>query len=797
MTKPPNSNRAPDARTSDTESAPDNDVEDARTQRRRLAAVWLGAGSAVAAMVAVSWYVAAVNGAAPGGDMLGHAAAAQWLRTLPWWDWRGWSDWFYGGQAIGVNYPPLGHAWMRFTDPVHAQMAAVAAGLLVLLPWGALRLARAVGCAPRAQRAAVGAVLVLVAASAGMHQVLSGFHQQYTFFGSWPAMLAVVIGLHAAAWAARCHRPVACGVAAGVAVLFNASVVPGVAVVCAVLLAGSGVSFLQACRWAVTAGAAAVAVCAWWLVPFLAGWDRLVRFEVSLSASWGLGGVWQAAVLALAGAAAAWAGRAAQGPFRRLALAAGAGLLAAMLADLFGYLRPERWLELPLLVAAAAAAGLWAAAPRRGSLRPVRPAWAVLGVAFLVVFVVITLRLELLPLAVWLMWGSRRIWACSSALAWSAVLLLVPFVGPIRSPAPPEPRPVAPLEAAAAQSGPGAGGLVYAEHLYNTASGDVGVCAWGHPWGTTLATGGRIRPLFGLYRETSASAEFLTADIGLRDGAFEGGVRPHWFDAWQDAGGRSLYSPARAEALGARWYAACDADGNVTVTELSGVMATGVTVAPHPDEGSWHRAAVEWWMSMDAANESLAGSAGPAPSRGSAPDGDAVSLRRTPEFERVPVLWPGGGESGARPPDQSAAGVALHTGQDSLTVRAEAAGWAWLRVPWDPDWHSTGDTPVLKGGPGHLIVWAERGVTELRWSVPGTVDAAAAATTGASLLAVGALAAVNRRRGFEAEPDRRRRAADALEVFADTVDGWVRAAARRAGEAVSRVWRRLPSKRSR
>ena len=79
-------------------------VEDTRTQRRRLAAVWLAAGSAVAAMVGVSWYVVVANGGnAPGGDMLGHAAAAEWLRTLPWWDWRGWSDWFYGGQAIGVN----------------------------------------------------------------------------------------------------------------------------------------------------------------------------------------------------------------------------------------------------------------------------------------------------------------------------------------------------------------------------------------------------------------------------------------------------------------------------------------------------------------------------------------------------------------------------------------------------------------------------------------------------------------------------------------------------------------------
>ena len=166
-------------------------VEDERTQRRRLVGVWMGAGSAVAAMVAVSWYViVARGGSAPHGDMIGHAATAEWLRTLPWWDWRGWSDWFYGGQAIGVNYPPLGHAWMRFTHPVHGQMAAVALGLLVLLPWGALRLARAVGCTPRAQRAAVGAALVLTAASANMHIALPGFHQEHTFFSSWPTMLA-------------------------------------------------------------------------------------------------------------------------------------------------------------------------------------------------------------------------------------------------------------------------------------------------------------------------------------------------------------------------------------------------------------------------------------------------------------------------------------------------------------------------------------------------------------------------------------------------------------------------------
>ncbi|MDE2751663.1 MAG: hypothetical protein OXI83_03710, partial [Gemmatimonadota bacterium] len=67
-------------------SSAEAEAGEARTLRRRLAAVWVGACSAVAAMVAVSWYVVARNGGAPGGDMVGHAAAAEGLRTLPYWD---------------------------------------------------------------------------------------------------------------------------------------------------------------------------------------------------------------------------------------------------------------------------------------------------------------------------------------------------------------------------------------------------------------------------------------------------------------------------------------------------------------------------------------------------------------------------------------------------------------------------------------------------------------------------------------------------------------------------------------
>ena len=745
-----------------TEVADDSEgaAEDARTQRRRLAAVWLGAGSALAAMVGVSWYVVVGHGgAAPGGDMIGHAAATQWLRTLPWWDWRGWSDWFYGGQAIGVNYPPLGHAWMRFTHPTHGQMAAVALGLLVFLPWGALRLARAAGCAPRAQRAAVAAVLVLAAASGNMHWVLSGFHSESTFFSSWPAMLATVSGLFAAAWAARCRKPVACGVVVGVAVLLNATVVPGVAVVCAVLLATSGASFGRAVRWAATAGSAALAVCAWWLVPFLSGSARLVRWEVPLAAVWSTGGVWQAAILATLGVAAAWAARRGAGPSRRLVVAAAAGLLATLSADLLGYLRSERWLELPILVAAVAVAGLFAAESRRGSLRPARPAWIVLSVAFLIVFVVVTLRLEMLPLAVWLLWRPRRTWAWGGALAWFAVLLWVPFWGQIRNPAPPEPLSMAPLEAAAAHGGPDVAGLVYLDNRYNTASGDVRVCMWGNPWLTTTETDGRIRPLAGMYQETSATAEFLDAEAEMHSGAFEGwgGRRPHWFDAWHAAGEPSLDSPARAEALGARWYTACDADGNTLVTELSAVTASGVTVAPHPSEEAWHRAAVAWWVSL------------------------------APGILEVPVLLPGGVNDGAYPTDQAARGVSLQAEQDSLTLRAEAAGWVWLRVPWDPDWRSVGDTPVHKGGPGHLVIWADQGVTELRWSVPRAVDGAAVAATGAALVSTAALAAVNRRRGWQIDPDRHRPGTGAVRVFADIVDGWAHIVVRTVRRIVSRA----------
>lgn len=738
--------------------------EEVPAQRRALASVWIATGSAVAAMVAVSWYFLVKNGsAAPGGDMIVHAATAEWLRTLPWWDWRGWSDWFYGGQAIGVNYPPLPHAWMRFTHPYHGQMAAVAVGLLVLLPWGALRLATAVGLAPRAQRAAVGAVLVLTAISVNMHWILASFHQTEGFFGSWPAMLAAVVGLFCAAWAASCSHPVSCGAVAGLLVLLNPTVAPGVAVVCVVLLITSGARFRVALRWSATAGAAAVAVCAWWLLPFLAGSGRLVRWDIPLVKAWTLGGVWPVAVLAGLAVAAAWAARCGSTPCRRLALASGAGLLAALLGDLFGYPRPERWLVVPILVAAVAAAGLVGSRGSGGTIRALRPAGLAAGAALAAAFIATTRRWEIVPLALWLLLWPRRIWAAGGALAWTGVLLWVPVWSQISDPPPPRSPAVAPVEVVAAGATPTDRGLVYVDTLYVEATGRLSQCGVNHPWTTTKETGGRFRPLSGLYRETSATAEFVDAATYFRAGLFaeRNSLRPHWYEAREAAETLALGSTAAAAAFGSRWHVACDPGGGVTVTELPGVAAVGVMVDPYAAEESWHRAAVEWWLPVAAGNREP----------------------RSVPHHRVPVLSPG--EAADRPFEQAAGGVSLEAGRDILVASAATAGWAWLRIPWDPDWRAVDATPVHKGGPGHLIVWLDSGTNEFHWSVPREVDVAAGATTGVAALAVLLLAVRNRRLGWELDDQRRRPASEALEIFADTVDGWVHSAIRRMRRSIT------------
>lgn len=144
------------------------------------------------------------------------------------------------------------------------------------------------------------------------------------------------------------------------------------------------------------------------------------------------------------------------------------------------------------------------------------------------------------------------------------------------------------------------------------------------------------------------------------------------------------------------------------------------------------------------------------------------------------------GQAHGYPPDEPAQGVVRHAAGDSLAIDAEGAGWVWVRVPWDPYWASASGAPVLKGGPGYLVVWANRGTTELWWSVPGTVDAAAAAVTGVALLSAAGLSIINRRRGWDPEPERSRPAAAASDVFAVTVDGWISSGARKTRDAVTR-----------
>ena len=260
----------------------------------------------------------------------------------------------------------------------------------------------------------------------------------------------------------------------------------------------------------------------------------------------------------------------------------------------------------------------------------------------------------------------------------------------------------------------------------------------------------------GLYRETSVAAEFTDAETALREGHWSGGTRPHWDDAWRAGDSLSLDSTAAADALGARWYVECDADDTFTVFEGPDIRAEGAKIVAYPDEDSWHKAAVEWWVAV--ASES-------APLR----------VGGVPE---IPVLWPGAEDEGtAAQLDRAAQGVTMRTEQDRVYVTAQSPGWVWLRVPWDPWWFAPDGVP-LKGGPGHLVVWADTGTTELRWDVPDNVDLLAVSLTVLALLLLIPLTSINRRKGWELDPDRPRPAAAALTRLADTTDRALYTAAR-------------------
>ena len=780
-------------------------------------------------MVGASWWRAGVSGY--GGDLVGHAAAGEWLRGLEWWDWRGWSDWFYGGQALGVNYPPLGLLWLRWTDPVHGQFAAVAVGLLVLLPWAMRSLARAVGARTSPGAWAVLAALVVFAGNA--HWLLPGFHSVPTGFGSWPAMIASLLGVVCVARAVEVSRPVSTGLLAGVSVLFNSTVIPGVALMVLAVLAGGVAAerrrVREATRWAVTVLSMALAVCAWWLVPFLHGWSRLVRWRVPLREAFAAADN-QAllAVLLLVGVlvcAAVLGGR---------GRAAGVGALAVVLvagaADWLGYLRAERWVTPAVVVAMvlcalglprlclrttagedgegpaagdgpdpqansplrsdAAQSGAvgrrrrlvgWtetgpegdnnapvtvgggvegspvgsargegefhrsvhdsgrkhapgpAAGSTGGGWRFGRFVLAAAGVAAAVLVGV----WAAVPVVVWALWRRRWAFVRYGAPAWAALLIAVPATQLFSLPERSEAAPSAAMTLTARADENNAGGFVYLQESFDHARGGVGNCGWGDPWALVASTDTKLRPLTGLYRETGASSEFIAVAETSRQGAAQvyGEPMDQWAPAWAAApAGTPINHQTAAGALGASWYVFCDSTDTITARRLVERRASGVSLAPHATNDAWHRDAVGWWAGLLTGEYALQDAEAAVPAHGE-------------------VDWD------AYPPAQAAGGVSVLEAGESFAVTAQTAGWAWIRVPWDPYWHSHNNTPVLKGGPGHIITWVNPGNNGFGWWVPPQVDTAAIITTTVAAALATTLLITSRRRTQTTRPRQRRAAA--------------------------------------
>ena len=830
---------------------------------------------------------------------------------MAWWDWRGWSDWFYGGQALGVNYPPLGLLWLRWTDPLHGQFAAVAVGLLVLLPWAMRSMARALGVRTSPGTWAVLAALVVFAGNA--HWLLPGFHSVSTGFGSWPAMIASLLGVVCVARAVEVPRPVSTGLLAGVSVLFNSTVIPGVALMVLAVLAGGVAAerrrVREAARWAVTVLSVGVAVCAWWLVPFLHGWSRLVRWRVPLREAFhAADNQTLLVVLLLVGVLVCAAVLGRRG--RAAGVAVLVVVLAAGAADWLGYLRAERWVTPAVVVAmvlcalglprlrlrttagedgggradqpansalgaAAESPGpggvtmagpegdharrgtavgdgpdpeaaaqpstsgvtstgpgtgpgeahaghgtavgsvegspvgpdrseppkLLAASGRRhapgpaagstgggqlaarshggpaggveapsvgspGSESPAAPTavsgdgpaprsaadpagdsllaeralgsgrrfgrfvLAAAGVAAAVLAGV----WAAVPVVVWALW--RRRWAIVryGAPAWAALLIAVPAASLFSPPERSEAAPAAAMTLTARADENNAGGFVYLQESFEHARGGVGNCGWGDPWALVASTDTKLRPLTGLYRETSASSEFIAVAETSRQGAAQvyGEPMDQWAPAWAAApAGTPINHETAAGALGASWYVFCDSTDTITTRRLDTRRASGVALAPHATNDAWHRDAVGWWAGLLTGEYALQDAEAAVPTHGE-------------------VDWD------AYPPAQAAGGVSVLEAGESFAVTAETAGWVWIRVPWDPYWHSHNNTPVLKGGPGHIIAWVNPGNNGFGWWVPPQVDTAAIITTaGAAALAITLLITGRRRPQSPDLPSRR------------------------------------------
>ena len=786
------------------------------------------AGSAVVVMAAMSWFRSVRSDLS--GDLAGHAAAGVWLRGLAWWDWRGWSDWFYGGQALGVNYPPLSWAWLRFTDPVHGQFAAVAVGLLVLLPWAVRSVARAlrVETSP-----ATWAVLYTIVAFAGnTHWLLPGFHSVTTGFGSWQAMIAVLLSVVCVARAFDLLKPVSTGVVTGVSVLVNSTVAPGIIVLVVVVLVGvvhmDRRQVGEAVRWAATVATVAVSLCGWWLVPFIDGWARLVEWRVPLRVAFHAASgqvLLVVGLVVLSLACVACVGR--RG--RLLGAAVVTVVVAAAIADAAGYLRTERWVTpaaatIIVLCAVAAptlgrklatlapkngidgaqghsgpgsepvstqtarpgssygssmgaspggaprdeapigfdgAAGGSAVSPEprddaaslsgsgaEGPEGPAKPGddrtrvssggggrWVWLDgsrrpfygrcfVAAAGAAAALTGVWAAVPVAVWVLWARRWSVVRYAAPAWCALLIAIPAASLFDVPPRGDTRSASAAMALTDSADENnTGGFVYLQQSFTHARGGLGNCGWDDPWAALARTDTALRPLTGLYRETSPTAEFLDPETSQRGFALAlGPPMDQWTQAWDATPpGAPIDGQQAATALGASWYVFCDSTDTITTRQLAPRRISGVGLAAQPGDDAWHRDATVWWAALLTNQTTL-----------------------TEAEAAVPAV--GAADWEAYPPSQAATGVSLLEAGESFAATAEAAGWAWIRVPWDPYWHSHDGTPVLKGGPGHIVAWIDEGQNDYGWWVPRHVDIAAIATTATAAALALVLLITTRRR---------------------------------------------------
>ena len=706
--------------------------------------IWLAAGIGAGIMVGLALLWTARSPEIMQGDIAAHASYAEWMKTLPWWDWRGWSDWFYGGHPIGVNYPPLIHLIARFTHPVWSQLILISLAMLCLLPWSLLRLARSVGLDRGAQLAAMALMLVVAPASLFLGEIIHGLHLSASYFGLGPSMMCICLGMFAASDAAACRRPLLAGLLLGLGALFNVSPTPGVLVLVISMLASSGATWKQAVRWLSATASTSIAVSAWWMVPFLAGSQRIQNWTVTLPEHFSY--LYPIPIVLLIMLIIVTVDTAHRGPpgVRRLAKAAGLCSLTVIAIDLLGFQYSERSL-MPAFLALLTAAGWPLAAFCSNRRRQVRPSTTLLVSAVAVSAAVISHRIEFIPAVVWILKGAPKTLRWLSALVGvTALLLSVPVLSALRHDVDVSDS----LETQAVSLTGNESGFLMFNMVDYPRSGGCPVFFLSVP---TIYTDGRVRHLIGGQQETSSSAEFIRhydPDITSQG---TGSRRPHWAAALNAKGDHRIDPIRTASLLGARWLAQCDPD--VSLVDLPARRASGERVRLLGSDNGWHRAAVRWWIDVTA-------------------QGAAIDVGAVPVLAKSAV-------PPAYPADQVAQGVTLQEEQDRLIVTAASPGWAWLRVPWDPWWTASTGTPVLKGGPGHLIVWADQDSTELVWDVPVEVDAAAAGLTVAAAAMSAALAALNRRRRFPITANRPTPAAEAMGAFYDTVDDWAATASSR------------------